>query len=238
MEADIIHSEMSTRYSDSHWWKPGEIIMIIGLGNIGSWLSLMLSKLEPRLFLYDFDRIEEHNIGVTPYPFKSIGSLKTEAAQDLINSCSPNSLPDIHLLGAYDEESFINKVVFTGADNMTARKIAFEKWVEIYGNDPSAIFIDGRSTMEFIQTFNVVGGRQDYIEKYRESLFSDEEDIGELPCGAKSSSHFGAIIAGLMVTAYTNHLSNLKLGDNIKVIPFNTTFNGLSFDLDKEVSYE
>jgi hypothetical protein len=96
---------------------------------------------------------------------------------------------------------------------MKARKLMFEAWKR---NPEKELFIDGRMLMEQGMIFCVT---PDKIDAYEQHLFEDSEVLDQ-PCSAKATSHSGAIIAGLMVSAYTNYLTNMKLGVDVRDVPF------------------
>src|ERR1035437_9086780 len=58
-------------------------IAIIGAGSIGSWTALALLKLGcSDVTVFDFDKVEEHNIGSQIYTMADIGKDKTQALKD------------------------------------------------------------------------------------------------------------------------------------------------------------
>lgn len=65
--------------------KPPETVTIIGVGGVGSWtaLDIALAGAE-KVFVVDFDEIEEHNLNRTPFKTTQIGDQKTKAVAELI----------------------------------------------------------------------------------------------------------------------------------------------------------
>lgn len=54
----------SSRFKDAPWFPKEETAIIVGgAGGIGSWLSLLLSRAGFYPIVYDYDRLEEHNLG-------------------------------------------------------------------------------------------------------------------------------------------------------------------------------
>ena len=52
------------RFKDAPWFpERDEVVMIGGAGGIGSWLTFLLVRAGFKPTVYDFDVIEEHNIG-------------------------------------------------------------------------------------------------------------------------------------------------------------------------------
>jgi hypothetical protein len=55
----------TVRFSSAPWYSPGIEVFLGGVGGIGSWLALLLARQEANLYIFDFDRIEETNLGST-----------------------------------------------------------------------------------------------------------------------------------------------------------------------------
>ena len=199
-------------------------VMVLGQGGIGSWLTLLLARIGCNLHTFDMDRFEDHNMTGQFISKEYIGINKSEAIANLVSEftsaniqCNPE---------AYTEDSFSNNIMICGFDNMKARKIAFENWVKNLDgkSDSNAFFQDGRLLAEQLQIFNIPGDRPDLIDRYQKNyLFSDEE-IAEVDCTFKQTSHCAAMIASHMVGFLTNwasnadRISNGKMGG--RIIPF------------------
>lgn len=62
-----------------------DTICVLGLGGIGSWVALNMALVGvKKLFLIDYDLIEEHNLNRTPFREVDIGEHKTTAVMELI----------------------------------------------------------------------------------------------------------------------------------------------------------
>lgn len=208
-------------------------ILILGQGGIGSWTSLFLSRIGSNLHLYDMDRYEEHNMTGQVVGKGGIGKLKTEAMKEVIADMSPDC--EVEVYGRYDEDSPTDDIVICGFDNMTARKIAFRRWID--GCVSAAIsdeerknmfFQDGRLLAEQLQIFNIPGDRQDLIEKYEKDFLFEDSDVQEAACTFKQTSHCAAMIASHMVGFLTNWISGSGFAVPFKyeyLIPLNYTDN-------------
>ena len=210
--------QQHTRFKDAPWYpKQEENIIIGGAGGIGSWTSLLLSRAGFKPIVYDFDVLEEHNIGGQMYPKKLIGKNKVEALQQVIKEYSDDVITTFNEKVTPDTIS--HKFVISAFDNMEARKNMFNSWVALYGLDPEAIFIDGRLTAEQMWIYCVRGGDALRIADYAELLFDDSE-IPDAPCTMKQTSHAAAMIASHIVGFFTNHYTNVQEKDNTRVVPF------------------
>ena len=59
-----MESQQYNRFKDAPWFpEREEVTMIGGAGGIGSWLTFFLNKAGFKTIVYDFDVIEEHNLG-------------------------------------------------------------------------------------------------------------------------------------------------------------------------------
>ena len=56
--------DQQARFKDAPWFPvASEPVLIGGAGGIGSWLTFFLAKIGFSPIVYDFDTIEEHNLG-------------------------------------------------------------------------------------------------------------------------------------------------------------------------------
>ena len=226
--------EHSSRFKDAPWFPKEETNVIVGgAGGIGSWLTLMLSRAGFYPVVYDFDRLEGHNLAGQLYTKEDaeIGALKVDALKGL---CKHFADIDITVMAEkYTKESMSHNYVFSAFDNMQARKDMFAAWKEYvkeWGEFKSVadathipdislsepIFIDGRLTAEQMQIFCVT---PDKIEEYEKHLFDDTE-VQDAPCTMKQTSHSAAMIASHMVGFFTNHMTNNAVKDKDRTVPF------------------
>lgn len=203
-------------------------VMVLGQGGIGSWTTLLLSRIGCTLHVFDMDTFEDHNMTGQLVPYDSIGLNKALAMKKVVNNFSP-SCSIMHYPERYTQDSFSNSIMICGFDNMKARRVAFDNWKNIlYGlsekDRANCFFQDGRLLAEQLQIFNISGNDYDKIDKYEnEYLFKDEE-VEEAECTFKQTSHCAAMIASHMVGFLTNWVSNVdtvnKGGKPIRQVPF------------------
>lgn len=230
METATINVKQS-RFSDADWFEPMQKLPIIvgGVGSIGSWLSLFLARAGAELYVYDFDNADEVNLAGQLYGTEHVGQPKTEAIKRVLSNFvgEGNYLAGQFNNEKYTKDTMSNNIVFSCFDNMEARKVMFENWVEYCkdSDDEIKLFIDGRLTAETYEVFFVTPDR---IDKYRETLFSDAE-AQDLPCSFKSTSHVAAGIAGAMFTGLSNHLANHHTGLDIREVPFKIDYSSQLF---------
>lgn len=217
IEEEITNEDQTkVRFSGATWFKAGPQDLIIGgVGGIGSWLALFLGRIGHNLHLFDGDLIEEVNLAGQFYNNSQVGILKVKAVEDNIKAFCNNQ---VYINTWYTSDSLTGPFVFSAFDNMKARKLMFEKWAE---QEDRELFIDGRLLMEVGTVFCVQKGQEDL---YRETLFDDEE-LAELPCNYKATSHCGAFIGSLMTSMFNNYLTNKVIGAEASSVQFQTDFN-------------
>lgn len=227
----------STRFSDLDWYSENtREIMVVGAGGIGSFTIFNLSRIGFPLYIVDPDGIDETNVsGGQLYRTKDIGKSKVEAVSEIVKEfgCTNSIIP---FNNYYSAEIGTTPIMITGLDNIKARKECFETWVttrnelpidykegdEFTGAD-DFLFIDGRLNAEQMEVFCVQGNRPEQIEAYKEYLFNDEE-IPDAPCSAKQTSFAAMGIANIIVASLCNWLTNRKLGEEFREIPFKQSF--------------
>lgn len=196
-------------------------VMVLGQGGIGSWTSLLLSRIGCTLHMFDMDTYEDHNMTGQVVPFESIGTNKAIAMSSVIRSFSPRASAYAYP-EKYEEDSPGGKIMICGFDNMEARKVAFKNWTNLLsGLSPedrnNCFFQDGRLLAEQLQILNIPGGDQDRIEKYEQEYLFNDSEVQEAECTFKQTSHCAAMIASHMVGFLTNWVSNAdRLSKNEK----------------------
>jgi hypothetical protein len=227
-----MNEQRSSRFKDAPWFPKSYTTTIIGgAGGIGSWLAVLLTRAGFHPAVYDFDSFEDHNMGGQFVTRNFIGQPKVVALRSLVADFTGISLNTFNQ--PYDQSSMADNFMFSGFDNMQARKVMFEKWKllvvewqktmqskEPYGeHNPysfTPIFIDGRLLMEQLQIFCVT---PDKIEEYEKHLFDDKE-VDDGPCTLKQTSHSASMIASFMTGFFTNHITNCIEKDNSRAVPF------------------
>lgn len=242
-------AENFNRFKGAPWFSKIEDSLIVGgAGGIGSWLSLFLSRAGFPIFVYDFDIYEKHNMGGQFCNTFSVGTPKVEALATNIYDYA-----DVFIntrTAPYDKDGLRGPYMFSGFDNMEARKVMFNNWLDYIsnkenlideeGNPIEPIFIDGRLLAEQFEIYCVRNNPQD-IEDYKKLLFSDDE-IEEADCTLKQTSHIAAMIGSYMVGFFTNHITNMLAREEIRHVPFSYFYflplNLVEVDKDKTILEE
>lgn len=116
-------------------------------------------------------------------------------------------------------------IMLTGLDNMASRRETFEEWRKHISRlsveqRKECLFVDGRLTIEMWEIFAIKGNDEKAMNIFEENhLFSDEESI-PLECSTKQSTFAAMSIAGSMTSTLCNFLTNVKLNDEVRTVPF------------------
>lgn len=229
----------TTRFSGADWSDQLRTINIIGVGGIGSWTALNLSRIGHKLMLIDPDEVDETNVtGGQMYRRKDIGHSKCSAIESTCRDFgatspiysaaelySPDYIFDYGDDFTEDTDEMRVKIVVLGLDNMSTRKEVFsdfKRYCEQCTEEENKknILIDGRLNCEMWEIFTIQGNNKDAMDKYENShLFTDAESE-ELDCTNKQST-FGAMSISSAITAtLCNFLTNEKLGMDFREVPF------------------
>lgn len=211
----------NSRFKDAAWFpqEEGVTTLVGGAGGIGSWLAFFLSRIGYKVNIYDFDLVEDHNLGGQLFTEKDLGRSKVSAVSNMVYSFSTNR--DIR---THAEPVTINTPThwfcFSAFDNMEARNALFEVWKkswEIVPEGVTPLFIDGRLELEQLQVFCVT---PENANKYKTEHLFDDSVVEEAPCTMKQTSHTAAMIGSIMTAFFTNHIANTYAEETIREVPF------------------
>ena len=185
---------------------------MLGCGAIGSSAALQIARMGASQFcLYDMDKVEEPNVGVSQYTYNDIDKPKVDALQNHLIALG------VFTVNTYFERfsEFYpqgeNDIAILGFDSMSARLQAVEALFSIPGVKPLYI-IDGRMGAEHYQQYVF---DKPTASKYKKTWYSDESGNPE-PCNAKA-------------TSYCSNLSGSMIANTVRKLvtdqPFNRSFS-------------
>lgn len=211
------NNDTYTRFKDAPWFTDRqETVMIGGSGGIGSWLTMFAARAGFKPVVYDYDDIEEHNIGGQLFRNSDVGSPKVNAIQTIVNQFCDYQISVFNQ--KIDSNSPTHYFMFSAFDNMQARKDLFQVWKKSHENcTVTPIFIDGRLTMEQLQIFCVT---PDKMELYETEHLFDDAEVEDAPCTLKQTTHSAAMIASHMLAFFTNHVTNIYEREVVRDVPF------------------
>lgn len=224
-------SAQYNRFKGADWFEivQEQDVILAGLGGIGSWVSLFLSRLGPKtISLYDDDRFETHNLSGQAFRINSLGRSKVEEAASIAIDFS-NYTTSYAFNSKYLERSSTSKIMICGFDNMGARKLFYNKWKEAIIQEESHeyLFIDGRLTADMFQLFCIQGNDAYTQDEYERNWLFEDEDADDTDCTFRQTSHIAAMLGTYITTYFTNFCSNLSPDNFPKRIPWFMEYNSI-----------
>lgn len=215
-------------------------ITMVGQGGIGSPFALILSRSNPKaIFGYEFDTVEEHNLGGQIFSLQDVGKGKALATQERLENYS--NFFDFTMLGELFEDSEVTPTTFMCVDSNPARYMAFQTWkkmgeekgwshkLEVDGMEydvPNVMF-DGRLTFNKFEIYCITEHTAAFHEA--NNLHKENNNLTDSECTTKSNPEVGILTGGLMFTWYRNFLQNVidtnTLGVGFKNCPYKWTMN-------------
>lgn len=231
-EALMPTDDATLRFSGASWYEQiqKETVVLAGVGGIGSYVGFLLSRLGiQQLIAYDPDRVERVNLAGQLFNSAQVNSYKVHALATNLRIFS-DFRRLITMESRFNEDSRPSKIMICGFDNMQARKLFFDSWLDFVSGLPEyerkeCLFIDGRLAAEEYQVFCIKGdddfSKKEYLEKY---LFSDEEAEATI-CSYKQTTFMANQIASTMVNLFVNFIANKAAGFDIRMVPFITEYD-------------
>ena len=235
----LLVDEATSRFSSAIWYEKiqEKTIILAGCGGIGSFVGFLLARMKPAsLFIYDNDIVEEANMSGQLYGQSDIGAAKVNALANMVrNYATYGSV--FAIAERFTSECVPTDIMICGFDNMEARKIFFQKWIEHVFNKPeekraNCLYLDGRLAAEEFQVLCIQGDDLFNIDRYQnEYLFTDAE-ADETICSYKQTTFCANMIASYMVNLFVNFCANQVGG--YRDLPFLTTYNAETMYLKTE----
>jgi len=184
---------------------------MLGCGAIGSSAALQLVRMGGEYFhLYDYDKVEDVNIGIAQYTINDIDKDKTSALKGHILSINPQAIVDEH--NEEFKELFYQDrldIVILGFDSMKARMDAVTHICSNPTTRPECI-IDGRMGAEHYQQYIIT---KPTLTKYKKVWYPDD-DSNEEPCNAKATGYCSNMSGSFIANAVRKFITNSPLNNN------------------------
>lgn len=240
--ATLLVDEATSRFSSAIWYEniQKKTVILAGVGGIGSYVGFLLARMKlASMFIYDDDIVETVNMSGQLYGQSDLGRTKVSALAEMIrNYAGYSSVFAIN--ERFTNESEASDIMICGFDNMAARRLFFNKWVNHVQSKPeeerkNCLFIDGRLAAEEFQVLCIKGDDEYNINRYNnEFLFSDAE-ADETICSYKQTTFCANMIASYMVNLFVNFCANQCEPLIDRDLPFLTTYNAETMYLKTEV---
>ena len=189
-------------------------IHIVGCGSVGSTVAENLARCGvTRFTLWDFDKVEPHNICNQMFTQEQVGKLKVEALKDILLSVNPEIADEIELKPDGWDGKLLSGYVFLAVDSIELRK----RFVEAHMDSPciKAVF-DFRTLLESAQHYAAdwsdFGMKRDFLNSMQ---FSHEEAAEETPVSACGITLGVATTVRLIAALGVNNYINFTKGNGI-----------------------
>lgn len=169
-------------------------ITVVGAGGIGSFTVLTLAKMGfQNITVYDFDKVEAHNLPNQFYRLADIGQLKVDALADIVRAFTDIVIEPVPAkLDVEDFKTWTPEVLVSAVDNMATRKQLYDAYC---AEDPIKVFIDGRMGADQAEVYTITG--EPARSAYEERLWTDAE-AAQVPCTSRATMYNVLTIASLI----------------------------------------
>lgn len=220
----IDDSSLSTaRFSKAEWFEKIQQlnVMLVGVGGIGSNAAYTIAHLHPStMLLMDGDKVDEVNLAGQYFDTFDIGNKKVNVMKRKIACLHCYNV--VALERNFEPDDFrylIDKdIVVAGFDNMDARKILFDAWVN--HGQPGSLFIDGRMSVNVFQLFAMRHEDKKRIKKYKDEWLFDQEESESNVCSYKQTYFCATMMSGVITSLIINYAQNLVCGEDLFPLPF------------------
>lgn len=149
--ATLLVDEATSRFSSAIWYEniQKKTVILAGVGGIGSYVGFLLARMKPAsMFIYDNDIVEAVNMSGQLYGQSDLGRPKVSALAEMIRNYAGYSSV-FAISERFTDESEASDIMICGFDNMEARNLFFDKWINHVQSKPeeerkNCLFIDGR----------------------------------------------------------------------------------------------
>lgn len=235
--------EETLRFSSASWFKKvqEQVVILAGVGGIGSNMAMILAKLNPRaLYLFDDDLVNTVNIAGQFYSTENVGMYKVDAlAENIIKFTNYSSVFACNRR-YLEGEGISGDVMICGFDNMRSRKTYFKIWKEHVNaleesERKKCLFMDGRLTASEFQILCFTGEDDYYMEQYEQRFLFENYEANYEICSFKQTGYLADMIGAFMVNLLVNFCANLSNPARNMPLPFFTNYRADVMYLSTEV---
>lgn len=223
----LLLNDSTSRFSGTEWYNEIQKsrIILAGCGGIGSWTILQLARMNPAaLFMYDDDVVEIANMSGQLYCQDDIGKPKVDAMADMIRRYT--TMRNIYAIkDKFKPTSEAGDIMICGFDNMAARKVFFNKWLDHLGDvlpeqKAKCVYLDGRLSIDTLQVFCITGDNVWAISEYTDKYLFDDSEADATQCSLKQTTYLACMIGSVIVNLFTNFVA----GTLNPIIPYDLPF--------------
>jgi hypothetical protein len=189
-------------------------IHVIGCGSVGSHAAISLVKTGwNKIHLWDFDRVEEHNISNQAYRLADVGRNKAEALADIIKSFWGVE-PTVHT-SRVDGRCCLSGYIMMFVDNMKSRS---EIWYSCAkGIESVKLITDVRIGIDRGQVYLIDPNDRSDISSYEFNLYEDKDAAPSVCRTAITLQPVASMFASYVV--YMLNMAIMQKKDGYKNVP-------------------
>lgn len=199
-------------------------VHIIGCGAIGSTVAENLVRFGiTQITLYDFDKVEAHNIANQMFRSTDIGKLKVEAVADFLCEINPDCKDGLRLVPGGWTGQRLSGYVFLCVDNIDLRR---EIATACKDNAYVKGMFDFRMRLTDAQHYAAAWDNQKMVEDFIKSMgFSHDEAKEETPVSACNIVLSVATTVRMVVACGVSNFINFVKDGNIRKMILVDAFN-------------
>ena len=169
-------------------------ISIVGIGGIGSFLTLTLAKMGfEDISVYDDDTVEDHNLPNQLYRTKDRGFSKTSGLFDMVDTFTGVNIKPYNKKWLTKDSR--KGVLISAVDNMDTRQAMFIHAVSNKQTIP--LFMDGRMGRLQAEVYTVKTDKKSDIKTYEKRLWRPDQ-VAPLRCTEKAIIYNVLFIASMI----------------------------------------
>lgn len=197
-------------------------VHIIGCGSVGSTLAENLARFGVEdMVLYDFDKVEPHNLANQMFTVEDVGELKTEAVAKIVRSINPDC--KLKLVSNGWDGQRLAGYVFLAVDSIELRRKIVESCRE---NTYVKAMFDFRTRLIDAQHYAADWSDEKSVENFYNSMdFSHEEALAATPVSACKVTLGVAPTVRMIVAAGAANFVNFVKGEPLKKLILVDAFN-------------
>ena len=183
---------------------------VLGCGAIGSSAAIQLARSgATKFFLYDMDKVETVNIGVSQYDIRHVGCKKVDALEEIITQINKDvEISTVH--GEFKEYWYNGEkdIAILAFDTMNVRMEAVK--ILCANKQKPLCIIDGRMGAEHYQQYIIP---KPDIDKYEKIWYSDD-NMSTDPCNAKATSYCSNMSGSFIANAVRKFVTGQPFNGN------------------------
>ena len=188
---------------------------IIGCGSVGGNVAVYLARLGvTKMTLYDFDKVEPHNLANQVFRQKDVGELKTTALLDILTEINPDIADSVKIENDGWHGQQLSGFVFMAPDNIDVRRAIVEQ--NRY-NTYIKLLIDFRTELEGAQMFAADWSVAKDIDNLLNTMnFTHEEAAESTPVSACGTTLGVGSVPRMISDIGVNNWLNFVRGKELK----------------------